>query len=273
MIAPILLVSLVSLASASSDSSTVGSIEPATSAVVPRSKEWKADSAWNREAWSIEAGYRSGFAWGDLRDGEADMADAVDLKVTSMGQTSRPVVLLQDYALGFGVWHGIGRRFELGMGYDHTWTLVNVGQPGFDLLLSARSLSARARFWAFRRLQWQIGPKLGVGPMWGTLTRYSIEKAASLSGTTNDIAVARAILDAGNEELSVTGLRVEGGAAMELRILPAFSIGGAIQLIRQAMSISDSDPLYSTLQMAGIPYPMDPVQWSAGLELHAAYRF
>lgn len=270
MIAPLLFAAILSWSATVPDSSGE-STDP--SPQTPRSKDGKADSAWNREAWSVEAGYRSGIGWGDLREAEADMADRIDLRVTSMGQTSRPVILLQDYALGIGFWHGLGKRLELGFAFDQTWTLINAGQNSIDILLSSHSLSARGRYWAFRRLQWQIGPKLEIGPCWATLTRYAIEKSASYSGTAEEIATAKSILGRGNDDLSATGLRVAGGLAMEVRIVPAFSIGGALQAVRQGLSISDDDPVGSQLEAIGLPYPMDPVQWEVGLELHAAYRF
>jgi hypothetical protein len=270
MIAPFFFASILSLAATSTDSASAsGATSIETTPVAPKSKEWKADSAWNREAWSIEAGYREGLAWGDPLDAENDMADAVDLTVKSYGKSTRPVILLEDYSLGMGIWRNLGARLDLGAGYEHSWTLLVAGQNGLDLLLSSDALPARARYWIFRRLQWEIGAKVGCGPMWGTLTRYPLEQNATLSGTPYEVFLASSRLATANDDLAVFGIWTEFGATMEVRILPKFSIGGSLQAVRKGMSLSGSDPVKGLLFK---DYPTDPVQWEVGLELHAAYR-
>ena len=271
MIAPILLAHLLSLAGASTDTGSSAAMDSPVPST--RSSEWKADSAWNRDAWSVEAGYREGIAWGDLRDGEDDMANRIDLKFKSGGSASSPLILLEDYALEVGFWHNLGIRWQVGIGYEHAFTFVVAGQPGIDLLLSENVLQARARYWCFRREHWQIGPKLAISPVWGTLTRYGIEKGATASGSVFDIAQTTAVLDAGSEDRSVTGWRLDAGLGMEVRIVPMASIGGALVAVRQKLTITDNDPVESILERSGIPYPKNPVQWEIGLELHAAFRF
>lgn len=227
-----------------------------------------ADSAWAMEGWSLQASYRSGLQWGDLRKAEEDMADKIGLTIsTGSGQPQKPVFVLQTLGLEATLWRCIQPGFDLGLTVGHQWVLVNANSSAIDLLLSSSALTAQARWFPLRRLAWRLGPQLGFGALRGTLSRYPIEQDAQAYGP--DAAESEYWLAVGNEDLDMTGFRVQAGGALEVRVLPSLGLGGSVLLARDAWTLAESDPL----RVTDVDYPEDPVDYSFTFETHLAWRF
>ena len=153
--------------------------------------------------------------------------------------------------------------------------MAHNGGTDYGLLLSSNALVARARWFPFRRLIWEIGPQIGGGLLWGTLTRFPLEQdqIRTSAGT-----VTANILRIGNSARSLTGYRVQMGGTMEIRLPSRITIGEAILLTRDCWTMQGADPL-ATADASGdrdtppIDYGTSPVDYEIGFSTQAAFRF
>ena len=194
------------------------------------------------------------------------MADRIGFTVTQAGSTQKASIMLQTMGIGIGGWRSVRKNLDAGVSYEHDWVFAQAGDAGFGLLLSTNALVGRARWFPLRRLIWELGPQIGFGPIWGTLSRYPLEQDARHPSDQEQTAYW---LSVGNDDRKLSGFRGEVGGALEVRILPRFGIGGSILLVRDAWTIDGTDPLSVT----NANYTKSPVDYNLGVATHAALRF
>lgn len=212
----------------------------------------RADSGWLAKSWTLEAGYSSGIQWGDLMDAENDMADRAGIRVASNGmQSGASLILLQEYTLDFGLWKTVARRTDVGVVYSHGWTLAVGGQAGLDVLASSNRLSIQGRHWFFRHRNFELGLYGASGGSFGTFHPYPL---LEIDG------------EGMASRVDASGWHLAAGPAMEVKILPQLVLGGVIRLTRESWSL-ERDAAKS------VWYPVSPVSWAIGTDLHMGYRF
>ena len=221
--------------------------------------------------WTIQAAFRNGIEWGDLRKAEQDMAEEVDLTVTDdFGNKSSPVVLLNPIGLELSVWRKLDPELDLGLAARWTIVMAKISN-GSEPLLRTTSVFAKARWLPVRNSYSALGIHAGFGAMWGTLTRYPFLQDATPSPDMPPAMVAENDywFSLAHEDVSLSGFGGEIGPALEFPMLPWLSVGGALLFTWDNWTMTESDPLART----NIGYPESPSDKSITLDIHVAAHF
>ncbi|MBK8802219.1 MAG: hypothetical protein IPN71_09230 [Fibrobacteres bacterium] len=235
-----------------------------------------ADSAWSARKSYLEASASSGVGFGGLLDEEQEFADDIGYSVAttrSLSDAKPAVIMISAIGVGIGIWNQFSSKADLGLGYRFHLEQAETQLPGkSETVLNAHEVALRGRYWLFRRLNFQIGPQIGWGWNWGQLNRYGLEQNAQFMDPTlgaSERSEVTTYLRKANQDLSFNGSVVEFGGVMNVRIVPAFVLGGGILAARRKLNLSSSDPLKEYQRS----YPSSLTNWEASTQLHVALLF
>lgn len=252
----LLALALSAVLSAASDPAVAVVAAPPSAAPVPAPKTIDVDSIWGGSLWSAAVQFHSApLQFGAVVDLEKEYVDNVGI---------------QNYEFEVQAWRSLSNKLEVGLGYGHSWLIEvggsNTGTPGIGVLVSSDAVMARGRYWAKRDRRWELGPQIGIGYSFGTLTRLSVVDEVPNSISSDGLSATE--LTRAQRSIDVSGPRVEAGLAMEILVHPRFSAGGVLRLSVNAWD-GDDPTAYANATLDGAGYGNTTI----GPELHAAYRF